>query len=427
MIKSLTINNFKLYQTDVFVPLSNINLLTGINGKGKSTILQAFLLLSQSVINNRATNKIILNGPNIKLGSLDDVKNREFLFSEQIKFKFNYDDFDIQYSLFKSKSDATDLDIVDIEVNGQLHDRKFKFTIEKTNDEIYKIDLTNPSHSIDETLITTTLFDLFISDSALVKHDTWKECQLVKDKLNIINVHYVSADRMGPKNYYENQTLGHFITIGALGENTVNILYQKGTDPINSKLFQDYCRIFEVASEDTSITVEDHVNFWLDKIFQGTKVQVVNIKGEDLLKLLISPDGKGVYFKPTNVGYGFSYSLPIIVAGLIAKPGEILIIENPEAHLHPYAQSILAKFLSLVSATGVQVLIESHSEHILNGLRISVKDKLIKNEQLNVLYFDRFEEKLFDKIIVDEDGGISNWPPNFFDQASNDLNHLLGL
>jgi predicted ATPase len=119
--------------------------------------------------------------------------------------------------------------------------------------------------------------------------------------------------------------------------------------------------------------------------------------------------------------------LPIIDSGLIAKPGEILIIENPEAHLHPYAQSIIAKFLSLVSKTGVQVFIESHSDHILNGLRIEVYDQVIKNEDLNVLYFDNDLDSIYTKIEIDSEGGVLNWPEKFFDQATKDLNYLYGM
>lgn len=102
-------------------------------------------------------------------------------------------------------------------------------------------------------------------------------------------------------------------------------------------------------------------------------------------------------------------------------------MENPEAHLHPYAQSIMAKFLSLVASTGVQVFVESHSDHILNGFRIAVKNKIIDSTHLNVLYFDHRLDNFFEKIDVDEDGGIDKWPISFFDQSVNDLNYLLGI
>lgn len=92
-------------------------------------------------------------------------------------------------------------------------------------------------------------------------------------------------------------------------------------------------------------------------------------------------------------------------------------MENPEAHLHPCAQSIISKFLTLVSLNDVQVIIESHSEHILNGLRIPVYDKIIPADNLNVLYFDRTFETPFIKINIEKDGGIKDWPADFFDQS----------
>ena len=82
-------DNFKLFKEKVTIPLSSINLLTGINGKGKSTALQIFLLLSQSALSNRATTKIALNGMNVKLGSLSDIKNKEtsFIFLKSKKYQ----------------------------------------------------------------------------------------------------------------------------------------------------------------------------------------------------------------------------------------------------------------------------------------------------------------------------------------------------
>lgn len=414
MIKKISINNFKLYKEDVNVPLNNMNLFTGVNGRGKSTVLQVFLLLSQSAQINRATNKIFLNGDNVNLGSFDDVKNKESLFSEQIRFGFDYEGFSVNYFTYNNKVDASEVFIDKIEI----HSPSFKYEF-KRNEDWYFTDKSPKSKYI--------LFDLFLNESTL--NSGMKELNsLVKD-INLTNIHYVSADRIGPKIYYQNKSLSHFVSVGSLGENTVNVLYQKGNDLINEKILSAYAQMFNEDLNDLSRTVEDNVNYWIDKVFQGAKVRVEPIKGEDLLKLRINSDGKSGYFKPTNVGYGFSYSLPIIVAGLIAKPNEILIIENPEAHLHPCAQSIISKFLSIIASTGVQVVVESHSEHILNGIRVSIKDNFISQDNVNVLYFDKqsHSNNLFKEIKVDSDGGIDVWPRNFFDQATNDLNYLLGI
>lgn len=419
MIKEVNISNFKIFKEPTTIPLSNVNLLTGINGKGKSTVLQVFLLLSQSVSHNRSTSSISLNGRNVRLGSFDDVKNRTTTSSEPTDFSFTYDDFCITYKLGQERSDATDLAISQIAVEGQFAAKEFEFTLNNEND-LFILEAS-------EIRATTSLFDLFIHEGTIAELDDKALYSSLKKSLNLNRVHYVSADRIGPKNYYENKSLENFVTVGALGEDTVNVLYHKGDDFIQVELLNKYCEINNLKVEEISKTVEEHTNYWLDKIFQGARVKVESIKGEDLLKLRIRPANNTAYFKPTNVGYGFSYSLPIIVSGLIAKRGDLLLVENPEAHLHPYAQSIIAKFLAMVSLNGVQVIIESHSEHILNGLRIAVKDNVIQRTALNVLYFDSFEFTPFTAIEVDIDGGINEWPNNFFDQASKDLNHLLGI
>ncbi len=186
-------------------------------------------------------------------------------------------------------------------------------------------------------------------------------------------------------------------------------------------------KFFHISIEEIGTTVDLQTEFWLDMIFKGAKYKIKQVEDANLLTLSFSPDGTFDYYKTTNVGYGYSYILPIIVAGLISQRGEILIVENPEAHLHPFAQSIIAKFLTLVSLKGVQVIIESHSEHILNGLRIPVYQNIIKGEHLNVLYFDKGTDSNFIKIDIDDNGGINNWPKNFFDQSTRDLNYLFGI
>ncbi len=412
MIKTIYIDNFKLYKKDINIPLNSMNLFTGVNGRGKSTALQVFLLLSQSAQINRATNKIFLNGDNVSLGSFDDIKNKENLYSEQVRFGFDFEDFSIDYFMHNNKADASELFIDKINLKSSSIQYEFN-----RKDGLYIDDKYPESKNI--------LFDLFLNNPI----SNIKELSSITNKINLTNIHYVSADRIGPRNYYQNQSLNHFVSVGALGENAVNVLYQKGDDLINEDILEAYSQMFSEDINDLSRTVEDNVNYWIDKIFQGARVRVEPIKGEDLLKLRINSDGKGGYFKPTNVGYGFSYSLPIIIAGLIAKPDEILIVENPEAHLHPCAQSIISKFLSIIASTGVQVIVESHSEHILNGIRIAVKDGFVTKDDVNVLYFDHKENKsdLYERIKIDDEGGINNWPPNFFDQATRDLNYLLGI
>jgi predicted ATPase len=422
MLTELVLKNFKLFKEDTHIPLSNINLFTGINGRGKSTVLQSLILMKQSPEYDRTTNKIVFNGDDVRLGTFKDVKNINTQPSETIEFTFRYTDFSIKYFLLRSETDPMVAEISHISVEGQGD--KFRYQLFRNN-ESFKI--LKKDQAINPTEFITDLHNLFINDITFAYYKGIEECERVKKSLNFTRIHYVSADRIGPKLFYEEKSLKDFPTVGALGQDTVNVLFHSENNDVNEDFIANIPRFFHVATEDLGTTVGLQTTFWLDKIFKGTKYQIIRSEESNLLSLLISPEGTFNYYKTTNVGYGYTYILPIIVAGLIAKSGDILIVENPEAHLHPFAQSIIAKFLTLVAIKDVQVIIESHSEHILNGLRIGVYDKTISNNTLNVLYFDRELPQYFEKVIVDEAGSIQNWPPDFFDQATKDLNYLFGV
>ncbi len=421
MIKELSIENFKVYNELTQVPLSRINLLTGVNGRGKSTTLQAILIFAQTAYKNRLSNSIKLNGECVSLGNSDDIKNKETVSSKPTEFTFKYDDFEIKYSLEHPDNTSSELNIRSIEVLKNT--QSFKFIQKESDHYIYQLD-SNPVEG--NVLLGFTLFDLFL-DNYGVRSTEYPELDSIKSKFNLNYVHYVSADRIGPKSYYETKTLGHFVSVGSCGEEVVNVLHAMSANHVNREFYDLCLKYFGRQPDDTSRTIITFVDLWIDKIFPGAGIKVEAVPGEEILKLRIKTDDKSGFYKPTNVGYGFSYFLPILVAGLIAKPGEILIVENPEAHLHPSAQSILSIFLAFVSLCDVQVLIESHSEHILNGLRICVYDGYLDKDDLNVLYFDNTGDKCFDKIEISNRGGIDLWPPNFFDQSTRDLNYLFGL
>lgn len=109
------------------------------------------------------------------------------------------------------------------------------------------------------------------------------------------------------------------------------------------------------------------------------------------------------------------------------KITDVFGVENPEAHLHPKAQSRLVKFLAKVSRLGVQVFIESHSDHILNALRIAVLDKIVPSEQANILYFPQEIGQPIVQIQIQPDGKIEEWPEGFFDQMDKDFERLFGV
>jgi predicted ATPase len=365
MLKSISTENFKVFKSKITFPLSKINLLTGINGRGKSTLLQSMLLLRQSFTNEPIPDGLLLNGNCVNLGTFDDIRNTAI--SKQISFSYNFND-GSEASIIVGE-DSLDSMVAKI-LSG---------SIQKLN--------------------------------------------------NFQHTHYIAADRVGPQEYYIKSTLPKFLNVGTRGEFIGNVLLQKKTDLVNEILCIKE-RDFEGHMRQISQELETQVGEWLSKILDtdNTKVEAKDV-GNRVVIVSFKFGNNSKEYKPNNVGFGYSYILPIVVSCLIAKESEYLIIENPEAHLHPKAQFGLIELITKVAQCGVQVFIESHSEHILNALRVSIskKENSIKNSDVSVLFFQNNEDRPAVSINIDSDGGIDHWPSDFFDQTENALKQILGF
>ena len=115
---------------------------------------------------------------------------------------------------------------------------------------------------------------------------------------------------------------------------------------------------------------------------------------------------------------------------LIGQKGSMMVVENPEAHLHPAAQSKIGRFLSMVAESGVNVIIETHSDHVLNGIQIACAEKEIKPSIVSVNYFNHLidsDQPILETINVNDKGDLSSWPRGFFDQTQIDFAKLFRL
>jgi len=435
MITQIEIENFKCFKNRVSFPLGNLTLLTGVNGRGKSTLLQSLLLMRQSIEHDENTDKILLNGSCVSLNSFDDIRNKDTLRDKAIIFKYYYykpistpsiGNGYIEYNLAENLEDEMVLQIPQFSLYAESKiktykllsiERSFKYTSKKYSRKGER--KNHYLHENSDLTMRTDLLNLVPRELKLDKPSSLlstKSHPSFKYALNFNSIHYISADRIGPKDFYTKSTLDKFPNVGARGEFTANLLYKKQGDLVDDRL---------CLGEDAK-TLITQTEAWLSKIFGGAKLEIPSSQSS-ILELLFNTSASKDRFKPANVGFGFHSVLPIIVSGLIAKEGEILIVENPEIHLHPRAQSELTKFLAKVSSCGVQVLVESHSDHILNGLRIAVLDKIISSEDLSVLYFQNDLENPVVKIPVLPNGGIEEWPDDFFDQTNKDFDKLFGI
>ena len=163
----------------------------------------------------------------------------------------------------------------------------------------------------------------------------------------------------------------------------------------------------------------------MQEFFPGCDLRVSPVDGANAVSLRFRSDARSEFQRPQNVGFGLSQLFPILVALLAAKQGDILLIENPEVHLHPKAQQDIGSLLSCVANTGVQIILETHSDHVLNGIRLAVKSRAIAAENVAVHFFS--PDGNFNPITpkIDSNGRLDEWPEGFFDQLDLALSKLM--
>lgn len=238
--------------------------------------------------------------------------------------------------------------------------------------------------------------------------------------------YYLNAERTGPRNY---QTMNAKMidNCGVYGENTVHLLSVLG----NQKVEESKC--FCLDANKKVNTFSKQVEYWMDYVVPG-----IEINADDMTDLRISkmslrqPALDTGFLSPYNFGFGISYVLPIILTGLIAERGSVFLVENPEAHLHPKGQSHIGYFLAIMALSGVQLIIETHSEHVLNGIRIAaLKNKIAPNDiSINFFSVDASGPDVkhnVENIKLNERMDLETWPEGFLDQEEDDLKTLREL
>lgn len=238
---------------------------------------------------------------------------------------------------------------------------------------------------------------------------------------------YISAFRSGPQPTYHVSTEAqeHNQVSGEMGRGEYAVMQY------TLHLTSDIQISAMKHPEESSLLVQDQVQAWMNEITTGVKIHVEEKGNEFRLNFgYATQGGKNRYASALNSGYGVGYVFSIIVALLTSKPGSLIIIENPEAHIHPAAQSAIMRLVANASANGVQVIIETHSDHIINAALVAIKQKNLAKDALTVYYFTRNEETLASepvKLTIGRDCRIKKAPKGFFDQMTSDLEILFGL
>lgn len=370
-IEKVQIKNFKSLR-DIEIVLRGLTLITGVNSSGKSSFIQALLLLKQN-------------------------EDKHFYHFKEIEY-VNIND---KYVSLGNKKDI-------------LYEDAFKENIEIS---IFGCD---------------TILDYSAKCSLIFEHET---LQIKSDNQDTNGIHfnifddegfqYIATDRIAPNISYKLSD-EHIAknNIGIQGEYTAHYLAEKHHATLE----------IEALKHEKAITnhLLENVSLWLGEISNGITVNAKlynELQQVNLTYSYVYGKNKTNEYSPLNVGFGLTYSLPIIVAILKAKAGDLLIIENPESHLHPAGQSKIAKLCAIAVANGVQIIVESHSDHFLNAIRVATKQHILKPEDSVIYYFSKITNSMetkVDQLLIDANGKINeNWPKGFFDEYDNQLDELI--
>lgn len=444
-LSNLGLINFKRFDEDSIDLSAPLNVFVGPNSSGKSSIIKAILALKQTASSSNENEVFAAQGDYVDLGTY-----REYVFEHAIdrpiSIKVDFSSKALSRMPVSSSDESQWIELVfncdkitqqaklSLLVVGDSTQDLFKLERKKTRqgfaisfdsdqakkllsrflaaNEPQKKSMLKGAGSVtvegryriepDSTLKIRPL-DVV---SAFVANDIIGSILRELDR----TIFYVGPIRQSPSRSY--QRTGHLMSVGSAGEKTASVLtnlitrarQERSRDRLNQR------KIDQLAK-------------WIGMIFPERNISVANI--DELVKLVISrPSSNGEAI--LDVGFGMSQILPILTQIVVMPEDSTLLVEQPELHLHPKAQSQLARIITEAVSTGnKRFIVETHSEHFVRGIQLAISDSTAgkANEyrmtpaDVNFLYIPNYPEKPY-QMHVNEWGEFTDtWPSGFFDEA----------
>lgn len=241
------------------------------------------------------------------------------------------------------------------------------------------------------------------------------------------SVRYLGPLRDEPKSLYPLSPTADPSDVGLKGEHTAAVLELHKNRPVRYIPTSSFVES-EIATYPVTRSLETAVIDWLRYLGVAEHVESRD-KGKFGHELTVSITGSKRPHDLTHVGVGVSQVLPILVASLLAEPDTTLIFEQPELHLHPKVQTLLADFFLSMTQLGKQCVIETHSEYLINRIRFRAAAAVKNNPWVEAvkMYFVGKEEQgsAFREVNINEYGAILDWPQGFFDQSQREAEAIL--
>lgn len=376
MLRELHLEAFKCFER-LDLPLAPLTLLSGVNGGGKSSVIQSLVLLSQTLAEREWGRTLLLEGPDLALGGAADVLNQ--------------------------KSSRRRLVL-----GAATADERVEWSFRADDRRALSLDLERVT--IDETPADLSGGVRWLLPVARA------EGSKVVSALRRLS--WITAERTGPRELLPLRDAQGHTHVGARGELAAGLLYWRESDEVSGAL----------CLPGAPRTLFHQVRAQMQSFFPGCDLRVAPIDGASAVSLRLRSDSRSDFQRPQNVGFGLTQLFPILVALLGARAGDVLLVENPEVHLHPAAQQAIGALCARVAATGVQVVVETHSDHVLNGIRLAVKKKAIAPEGVAVHFFSPSRATGAYAPLsprIDLEGRLDSWPEGFFDQFDLALSQLM--
>jgi len=396
MWNRLYLEYFKCFEK-LSLPLAPLTLLSGLNSAGKSTVLQALALLHQTAKDDEWSKSLLLNGSTILLGTTSDVIDK-IHGRKEITIGIEAENYQCIWRMLSEDRTAYIIPFKEITLTDYLtpFEKSYQINFSKKMPAMHQV---LPATSIDE------------FPKEIAAHLSNQISQLT----------YLGAERLGPRETYAVSSPNKYQTVGSQGEYTPWYLFNYADKKVANSL--------QISENPPGL--QRQTEAYLNYFFPGAGFVVEPIKNTNLINLSIRTSQGSEYHRPQNVGYGLTHVLPIITACLGAEQGNVVLVENPEANLHPAAQALMGLFLARVAASGVQVILETHSDHVLNGVRRAVKDKKLLKKQVAIHFFkprseNESKEPAVISPLIDDNGNLDNWPQEFFDQFDKDTAYFAG-
>ena len=442
MLKQLFIENFKSWER-IDLKLSSITGLFGTNSSGKSSILQFLLMLKQTKESTDRALSINFGSANThtNLGSFHDA-----IFGHNEKLSLNWKiEWSLQDTLSITDTSSSKKDIL---FTGDIISQQVSVSLRKNTPSTNKLqyDFSNQSFSLDRRENRPSAFDLTSSgknkqfrfiktpgrvwdipepiksyafpDQAKTYHqnaDLLSYLEFSYEKL-IDSIFYLGPLREYPKREYA-WSGSRPIDVGSRGERVVDaLLAAKNNDEKRQLGFKKRLKPFE-----------EIIAHWLKELGLIHSFNVSELaEHSNLYKVQVQKTAKSTPVLITDVGFGVSQLLPVLVLLYYVPVGSIVLLEQPEIHLHPAVQTGLADvIINVVKTRNVQVIVESHSEHLLRRLQLRVAEDEIKPDDIE-LYFceNKAGASVLNPLIIDIFGNIENWPQNFFGNEFEEIANL---